>query len=164
MTSPFHSPAGQPAAATSRRWRGFTLIELMIALAVVAILSAIAWPGYASIVHRAQRNDARLALLRVQQLQEMHYARYLRYAAKLGSSGDAQTLVAEDASQNGYYQLSLGTTEDGQGYTATAKANPAGRQARDQACQQLSVDHTGRRRAAGADGMWSDADPQRCWS
>ena len=37
---------------------GFTLVELLIALTVFAILSAIAWPGYAGIMHRAQRNDA----------------------------------------------------------------------------------------------------------
>lgn len=153
----------QRGPASSGR-SGFTLIELLVALAVVAILSAIAWPGYASIMHRAHRNDARLALLRIQQLQEMHYANHLRYAAKLGRASDEDTLVAPERSDGGHYLLALAAAEDGQGYTATARTSTDGGQRRDRGCQQLSVDETGRRRSADASGNWSDVDPQRCWS
>lgn len=143
--------------------RGFTLIELLVALSVVAILSAIAWPGYAGIVHRAQRNDARLALLRLQHLQERHYATHLRYASRLGTTGDADTLVISDRSDAGLYILALATGEDGQRYTATATANPAGRQRRDTECQGLSIDQAGTRRSADTSGDWAGADPLRCW-
>lgn len=152
-----HFKQRQPALS------GFTLIELLIALAVVAILSAIAWPGYASILHRAQRNDARLALLRIQQLQEMHYAKHLHYAAAFGANADVQTLATPERSDGGHYLLSVVVTEDGQGYTATARAQTNGAQRRDHSCQQLSVDETGRRRSADATGNWSNADPHRCW-
>jgi len=143
--------------------RGFTLIELLITLAVVAILSAIAWPGYASIMHRAQRNDARLALLRIQQLQEMHYATHLRYAVKLGSASDAETLATSGRSDGGHYQLSITVAEDAQRYTATARASAAGSQRRDRGCQQLAVDESGRRRSANSQGTWTDQDEHRCW-
>ncbi|MCD6663823.1 MAG: type IV pilin protein [Comamonas sp.] len=49
------------------RERGFTLIELMIVVAVVAILSAIAYPSYAEYVRRGYRADARGGLLQAQQ-------------------------------------------------------------------------------------------------
>jgi type IV pilus assembly protein PilE len=142
---------------------GFTLIELLVALTVVAILSVIAWPGYAGIVHRAQRNDARLSLLRLQHLQERHYATHLRYAGALGTTSDARTLVTPDRSDAGLYTLTVSASEDGQRYTAIATANSAGRQRRDLGCQQLSIDQTGARRSADATGSWSESDPLRCW-
>lgn len=142
---------------------GFTLIELLVALTVVAILSAIAWPGYAGIVHRAQRNDARLALLRLQHLQERHYATHLRYAGALGTTGDADTLATSDRSDAGLYTLTVSSSEDGQRYTAIARANPRGRQRGDSECQQLSIDQTGRRRSADAIGNSPEADVHRCW-
>lgn len=153
----------RPGDFRTRPSRGFTLIELLVALSVVAILSAIAWPGYAGIVHRAQRNDARLALLRLQHLQERHYATHLRYAGSLGATGDAETLVTSDRSDAGLYILALETSEDGQRYTATATADPAGRQRRDTGCQGFSIDQAGTRRSADTSGDWAGADPLRCW-
>lgn len=142
---------------------GFTLIELLVALAVVAILSAIAWPGYAGMIHRAQRNDGRLALLRLQHLQERHYATHLRYASSLGATADADTLLSSDRSDGGLYLLRLTTSENGQRYSATATANPAGRQRRDTECQSLSIDQAGTRRSSDSSGAWSGMDPLRCW-
>jgi type IV pilus assembly protein PilE len=143
--------------------RGFTLIELLIALVIVAILSAVAWPGYGAIVQRAQRNDARLALLGIQQLQEMHYATHLRYAGQLGDAPGAGTLATPARSQQGHYQLSLTVTGNGQGYLATARASPDGRQHRDHDCQQLTIDQIGRQSSANAAGNWTESDPHRCW-
>jgi type IV pilus assembly protein PilE len=146
-----------------RRRCGFSLIELLIALAIVAILSAIAWPGYGAMIQRAHRNDARFALLRLQQLQERHYATHLRYAGQLGTAADPDTLVAASRSEGGRYLLSITAAEDGQGYTATATVRDGGAQARDSQCRQLSVDHSGQRRSAGVTGAWANADPHRCW-
>src|SRR5262245_47223884 len=84
---------------------GFTLVELLVALAVTAILSAMAWPGYRATLQRAQRNDARLALLQLQVLQEGHYASHLRYAGGFGSNDDPATLRASDRSISGHYRL-----------------------------------------------------------
>jgi type IV pilus assembly protein PilE len=144
-------------------YRGFSLVEVLVALAIVAILSAAAWPGYSATLRRAQRNDARLALLRIQSQQESHYARHLRYASRLGGPADADTLPAAGRSDAGHYTLSLATREDGQGYSAIATARTDDRQARDRGCRQLAVDETGRRRSADAAGHWFTTDPHRCW-
>lgn len=143
--------------------RGFTLIELVVVLAIVGILSAIAWPGYANVMHRSLRLEARLALLHVQQLQERHFASYYRYASSVSAPADADGLQTAPTTESGNYQLSLQTAADGQSYVAIASAAPAGRQLRDTSCQQFSVDTTGLRRFAGADGRWQIDQGGSCW-
>jgi len=144
--------------------RGVTLTELLIAMLIVALLTAAAWPGYGSVLQRTYRNDARIALLRIQHLQERHYAQHLRYASALGAHADAMTLVAAISSDGGHYTLSLSASGDGQQFTAMATAREDGRQHRDLSCRRLSVDETGQRRSADAQGSWREDDPARCWS
>jgi type IV pilus assembly protein PilE len=164
MTSSYATK--RPRASTRSRGQppGFTLIELLVAMAIVAILSALAWPGYGAIVQRAQRTDARLALLGMQHLQERHYATHLRYAARLGDTPDAETLATPARSQGGHYLLSVTTSGDGQHFTAVARAASSdGQRRHDPGCEQLSVDEIGRRQSANALGEWTEDDPERCW-
>ncbi len=142
---------------------GFTLVELLIAMTIVGILSAIAFPGYSAVLQRAKRNEARLALLRIQHAQERHYARHLRYAATIGMTESPETLAMAQRSAGDAYALSVNANADGQHYTVTARALADGGQAGDRACQQFAVDETGQRRSADADGAWTDADPHHCW-
>lgn len=144
--------------ARSFTLHGFTLIELLIALAVVAILSAIAWPGYGAVMQRAQRHDARLALLELQHAQERHYLRHFEYTDQLTAARTDGGLGHSGGV--GDYGLSINLDANGQGYTAHAVPQPGTRQARDLACARFSLDHTGRHAATDSSGADSTA---ACW-
>jgi type IV pilus assembly protein PilE len=141
---------------TTRSWFGFTLIELLIALAIVGILSAVALPSYTAVRHRAQRNDARLALLRIQHAQERYYQRALRYADDLGDGA----LGIGDVSDAASYQLSVSLDGEAQHYVAAARSVAGGRQAADTACALFTLDDTGRR---GAQSSGGDDATTACW-
>ena len=83
-----------------RSRQGFTLIELMIAVVVIAILAAIAVPSYRSYVLRAQRTDATSALLRVRNAQDKFFLQNRRYMDPAGV-----TAGGLDASERGYYTI-----------------------------------------------------------
>ena len=58
---------------------GFTLIELMITVAILGILSSIAVPSYMTYVTKSKRTEAKTEILRLAQLQESHYIQNLTY-------------------------------------------------------------------------------------
>lgn len=71
LTAANYGPAGMT---------GFTLIELMIVIAIVGVLSAVAYPSYIESVKRSDRSAARAALLESQQFMERFYAANSRYS------------------------------------------------------------------------------------
>ncbi len=144
--------------------RGFSLIELLVALAVAGLLAALALPGYTRVINRALRQDARLSLLRIQHRQESYFATHLIYSRTLGEGVRPPGLAMDPRSHDGHYQLELRTSDDGLSYTAIASADPAGRQSTDTHCMQLAIDETGRRSSADASSTWREDDPYRCWS
>jgi type IV pilus assembly protein PilE len=141
--------------------QGFTLLELMIALSIAAILAAVAWPGYRQVMLRSQRIEARLALLKIQYLQERHFADHHAFSGTLSPTGPGLPIAA--LSEHGNYQLSIRLDANGQGYQAIARARSTGRQAGDAQCQQFSLDTTGTRRSADASGRWRIDQGGGCW-
>lgn len=97
---------------TVKRSSGFTLIELMITVAIIGILAGIAYPAYTEYVIRAKRSDAKTALLQVQLAQEKWRANHTSYGT-LANIGLAAT------SPDGHYTIAVsGNTATA--YTATA--------------------------------------------
>ncbi len=65
----------------SRVQAGFTLIEVIIVVAIIGILSAVVYPNYVEYVKRGYRSEARTALLEAQQFMERYYAANSRYTS-----------------------------------------------------------------------------------
>lgn len=138
--------------------RGFTLLELLVALSIVAILTALSMPSYQQHVQQARRADGQTALLRLAIAQERFRARCSRYADQVdGASGcapDAESLGLGLSAQSpdGHYRLSLAEAS-ASGFLAHAE--PIGHQASDRAhgvaCNPLTIDQDGRR------------EPNVCW-
>jgi type IV pilus assembly protein PilE len=140
--------------------RGFTLVELLAAIAIVGILTAIAWPGYGAVMRRAQRDEARLALLGIQYAEELRYQSFHSYSGQVAGATTDGGLGLAERSASGSYQLTVALLDDGQRYTATARPLVQGRQAADRSCMALWLDETGRRGATDADGRDTAA---LCW-
>ena len=94
---------------------GFTLVELVIAVAVVAILATVAVPSYREHVAASRRTDGKAALLAVAQLMERTYTERGTYAGvTLGATG-----IYPSASPQGYYTLSI-LAQDADGFSLLA--------------------------------------------
>jgi type IV pilus assembly protein PilE len=126
---------------------GFTLIELMIVVAVIAILAAIVLPSFQNSIRKARRTDARGALTTVAQLLERYNTEKNTYVG--ASLGNAATDLYKASSENGYYTLAPSNLTAS---TFTITATPVGGQAAD-SCGTYSLDQTGTRTPATA-GCW----------
>lgn len=120
----------------------------MIVLAVMAILAAIAYPGYQSSVRKSRRADAVDAAARIQQAQERWRANNTTYAAAVGTLGLGAT------SLGGFYTMSLSGTS-GTGYTVTATAIAGTSQAADTGCTTLTLQWSGGNPVYSPTGCWS---------
>ncbi len=118
--------------------RGFTLIELMIAVAIVGILAAIAYPSYQDHVRRTYRSTAKADLVALAQAAERYYT---TRAGAMTYTGATTALYsghspADGPAASARYNLAIAVAADGQSYTLTA--TPVGGQVGDGALQLLS--------------------------
>ncbi len=148
------------SAPASLYAHGWTLVELLTTLAVLAILAAIAVPSYRGQALRAQRSDATTALLRIGAAQEAHFLQHNRFAAALSATPPAGLGLAP-VSERGYYDLEIElTAADGSAYLARARPRAAAGQRDDALCREFTLDHHGLRGARDAAASDRTMD---CW-
>lgn len=130
---------------------GFTLIEVMIVVAVVAILTAIALPSYSEYVRRGHRADARAGLLQAQQWLERAATANGVYPTTLPAS------LTWSADAGKRYTIGFSGTPTTAAFTLIATRKPASAQAAD-ACGNFTLSNTGEQNVTG--GTLPIAD---CW-
>ena len=87
-----------------RLLKGFSLIELMIVIAIIGILTAIAFPNYNRYVVQARRTDATSLLLQMIQQQERYFTEQLTYTTDLMNLGYG--VGTQVPSEGGHYLVS----------------------------------------------------------
>ncbi|HEV6967082.1 MULTISPECIES: type IV pilin protein [Roseateles] len=154
--------------APVRRIRGFTLIELMVAVVVAGILAAVAYPVYTSALQRSRRADAMAVLTAIVQAQERYRSNHSSYAEQVGDDG-----LGIDVSKIAkYYTVSLAgagsTPSFVTGYVVTASAIASGPQSRDTQCAKLRIQLLGARfsylSADANDTDTTETASPRCWA
>jgi type IV pilus assembly protein PilE len=148
---------------------GFTLIELMITLAIGAILAAIAIPMYQKQVQQSRRTDARTAVLDLAGREERYLsvsASYTNVPSNLGyapvGGGGAFPVVVG----SGYYQLTVAVpavvAPNPPTYVVSAVPVAGSPQLKDLQCQYFSVDNTGKQ-FSSATGAGGTDTSSTCW-
>jgi len=136
----------------SARSRGVTLIELLVGMAIVALLAAIGYPGYVKFTERGNRTDATRNMMQTAQALERCYTQSYTYigcaAAPAGTANTPQ----------GYYQITIATPSASQ-YTLTAVPNGVP-QSDDAPCQTFTLSSAGIQNAL--DGGGAD-NTIKCW-
>lgn len=137
---------------SQKKIQGFTLVEVMIVVAIIGILAAIAYPTYVSFILKSHRTDALATLAQDQITLERCYAQNFSYNQVCGSLP-----TFPQTSPQGYYQITL-TNLGATAYTLTATA--LGSQVEDTTCIRFTVDQANVKTAVDSSGTAQSI----CWN
>jgi len=132
---------------------GITLVELMIAVAIIVVLAAIALPAYEAQVQKSRRTDGRAALTTIALAEERFFTVNGAYTTSLAALDINDDLSDGDSAEE-YYALSINTANSNSTFRITGTAQ--GGQTSDDDCDTMTIDSLGVK-----DG--TPANTHRCW-
>lgn len=140
---------------------GFTMVELLIVIVIIAIIASIALPSYEQFMREGRRADAKNMIMQMAALQE-------RFYADNGFYSTMNNLAGADPvpSDKGYYNISVTCAPDclpasrPQTYTLTATPPAGGAQVADTECGNYTYNQAG---AKGASGAGTPEEIEKCW-
>lgn len=134
---------------------GFTLIELMVTVAIVAILASIALPSYQDFILKSRRAEGKTVLLRTQQLVERNFTDFNNYGSAVASAVSASGVLSEHS----YY---LVTSTSATASTYALSSTPQAGQTKDK-CKTLTVNEKGDKDIAATSGVNPTLTKSDCW-
>lgn len=140
----------------------------MIAVAVLSVLAAVAYPSFLDSIRKSRRSEAFTALSQIQQAQERWRGNHAEYAASVDNAATdvPPGLGLSATTPEGHYTVAIDAA-DATDYTATASANSESSQANDGACVRLRVRMDNGNLfygSAAATGDFDEGSGNRCWS
>jgi len=132
--------------------KGFTLIELMVVLAIIAVLVTIAYPGYQGQMEKSRRSDAKILLMEVMNREDVFKSNYGTYTTTIGVDGLNMSAVGKE----GHYTVSAVNGPTGNiatSVTLTAAPILDGAQSSD-VCGSLTLSSTGVKGMTGSGNCW----------
>ena len=160
-------PLTSATPRTSRKAKGFTLIELVVAMVIAAILAAIAIPAYSNYVRKSRRTEAKTALLDLASLEERYFSTSNTYS---GTATDVGYAAWPSTIGSGYYSIAAPNITAAVAPTPAAPAGtpaffsfvatPLGDQVKDTQCASFTVTSQGSQTAANSVGVDNTAT---CW-
>lgn len=143
---------------------GFTLIELMIVVAIVGVLAAIAYPSYTDYVMRSRRTDAKAGLTAVAQAMEKFYTERMTYSGAVLGTGSGT--MAPALSQDNFYSIEFDSNPTGAVCGGTTTTSPSAN-----AFRLCATPRTGTPQATDSCGIFSLSNTgvktpttARCWN
>lgn len=132
---------------SNKKQRGVTLIELLLAVAIIGILVSVAYPSYSDFVLRSNRTEGQTELLNLANLQEQLFVDSRAYTTDMTALGmNADPYITE----NGFY--SIDATVNGAAFVLTATAKNG--QVKDTGCTSLTINQLGEK--TPATGCWEN--------
>lgn len=125
--------------------QGFTLIELMVVVAIIGILASLAYPSYMESVRKSNRADAKATMLQVAGQEERYYTENNVYGSMIAIGYAAESI----ASQSGRHNITLATANADSTYIISATPVSI-----DTTCGVLTLTNTGVTASSIAGACW----------
>jgi type IV pilus assembly protein PilE len=142
--------------------KGFSLIELLIVLAITAILLSFAYPNFQAYVVRTHRIDGQMALFDLANRMEVYFSKHHSYALSTIGAGGQYDVLSSNLSPQTWYELSI---MEATAAHFTLQATPREAQAlQDKECQSLRLNDQGIQTVASGPAGTPTGSVASCWS